>query len=198
MKFAETDGVGGVDEVAVSSSAEVPPIGEESSGRPPRYGVTQLLRSAHCPDTMSAMTALAPTSPAKLSLASWGRALVRVYKKSVKDNIGLISAGVAYYGFLTLVPALGALVLTYGLVTSPGEVATQMRAIVQHVPADAAKLIDTQLSGVVHTSTGKKGLGLALALVLALYGAIRAPARSSSRSMSPTRCQRSAGLFGRH
>ncbi|WP_174298127.1 YihY/virulence factor BrkB family protein [Sphingomonas bacterium] len=113
------------------------------------------------------------SSPARLPLTGWGRALVRVYHESAKDNLGLISAGVAYYGFLTLIPALGALVMTYGLVTGPDEVASQMRAIVQHVPADAAKLIDDQLTSVVTTATGKKGLGLALALVLALYGAMK-------------------------
>lgn len=108
-----------------------------------------------------------------LRLTGWGHTLIKVYKGSAKDNLGLISAGVAYYGFLTLIPALGALVLTYGLITDPGEVATQMRAIVQHVPADAAKLIDEQLTGVVTTATGKKGLGLALALLLAIYGAMK-------------------------
>jgi len=125
----------------------------------------------------AAAPAIAPSpavaSPAAVSLPGWGRALVRVYKEAGKDNIGLISAGVAYYGFLTLIPALGALVLTYGLVTDPGEVAQQMRAIVQHVPADAAKLIDTQLTSVVQTATGKKGWGLMLALVLAFYGAMK-------------------------
>ncbi|MGI4880995.1 MAG: YhjD/YihY/BrkB family envelope integrity protein, partial [Janthinobacterium lividum] len=99
--------------------------------------------------------------------------MVRVYREAGKDNLGLISAGVAYYGFLTLIPALGALVLSYGLFTDPGEVATQMRAIVQHVPADAAKLIDEQLTSVVHTATGKKGFGLILALLLAVYGAMK-------------------------
>ncbi len=113
------------------------------------------------------------SSPAALPLRGWGRTLVRVYREAGKDNLGLISAGVAYYGFLTLIPALGALVLSYGLFTDPGEVATQMRAIVQHVPADAAKLIDEQLTSVVHTAAGKKGFGLVLALLLAVYGAMK-------------------------
>ena len=102
-----------------------------------------------------------PTKPSSSApscpLTGWGLTMVRVYKEAGKDNLGLISAGVAYYGFLTLIPALGALVLTYGLVTDPGEVATQMRAIVQHVPAEAAKLIDDQLDSVVTTATGKEG-----------------------------------------
>ena len=115
----------------------------------------------------------AAASPAALPLRGWWRTLLRVYREAGNDNLGLISAGVAYYGFLTLIPALGALVLSYGLVTDPGEVATQMRAIVQHVPADAAKLIDEQLTSVVHTAAGKKGLGLVLALLLAVYGAMK-------------------------
>ena len=119
------------------------------------------------------MSTTAAPKDTTLRLTGWGRTLLRVYRESGKDNLGLIAAGVAYYGFLALVPALGALVLTYGLVTDPGEVATQMRAIVQHVPADAAKLIEDQLTNVVTTATSKKGLGLALALVLALYGAMK-------------------------
>lgn len=113
------------------------------------------------------------SSPTSLPLGGWGGTLIRVYREAGKANLGLISAGVAYYGFLTLIPALGALVLTYGLVTDPGEVVTQMRAIVQHVPADAAKLIDEQLTSVVQTATGKKGLGLIFALLLAIYGAMK-------------------------
>ncbi len=117
-----------------------------------------------------------PEAKAALALTGWGRTLLRVWRSSGNDDLGIMAAGVAYYGFLTLVPALGAVVLTYGLVTDPGEVASQMRAIVQHVPAEAAKLIDDQLTSVVQTATGKKGLGLALALVLALYGAMKGAA----------------------
>jgi membrane protein len=39
------------------------------------------------------------------------------------------------------------------------------------MPGDAAKLIGEQLMNVVHTSGGKKGFGLLLALALALFGA---------------------------
>ncbi|QYE33114.1 hypothetical protein KZX46_03040 (plasmid) [Polymorphobacter sp. PAMC 29334] len=61
--------------------------------------------------------------------------------------------------------------LTYDLVTDPNAIATQMPAIVQHVPADAAKLIDEQMNTVVIAATGKKGL--APELVLVLYGAMK-------------------------
>ncbi len=116
------------------------------------------------------------TPPQALKLTGWGKVLVRVYRDLGQDNLGLIAAGVAYYGFLTLIPALGAVVMTYGLVNDPGEVSRQMHELVQHIPADAARLIEQQLTSVVHTAASKKGLGLALALALALYGAMKGAA----------------------
>ena len=112
-------------------------------------------------------------SPTQVPAKGWWQVLKRTYAGSGKDNLGLIAAGVAFYGFLALVPLLGAMVLTYGLVVDPQEVAKHMQAITAMVPHDAATLIDNQLKNVVLTAAGKKGLGLALALVLAVYGAMK-------------------------
>ena len=112
-------------------------------------------------------------SPAQVPPQGWWQVLKRTYVESGNDNLGLIAAGVAFYGFLAMVPLLGAMVLTYGLVVDPQEVAKHMQAITAMVPHDAATLIDEQLKNVVLTATGKKGLGLALALVLAGCGAGR-------------------------
>ena len=112
-------------------------------------------------------------SPTQVPAKGWWQVLKRTYAESGKDNLGLIAAGVAFYGFLALVPLLGAMVLTYGLVVDPQEVAKHMQAITAIAPHDAATLIDDQLKNVVLTATGKKGLGLALALVLAVYGAMK-------------------------
>ena len=99
--------------------------------------------------------------------------LKRTYAESGDDSLGLIAVGVAFYGFLVLVPALGAMVSTYGLVVDPQEVAKHMQAITAMFPHDAATLIDDQLKNVVTTAIGKRRLGLALALTLAIYGAMK-------------------------
>lgn len=95
----------------------------------------------------------------------------RAWSESTHDNIGLIAAGVGFYGFLALVPLLGATVLTYGLFADAGDVARHVAALFSVLPRDAAQLISSMLDTVVKTSSGKKGFGLVLALVLALYGA---------------------------
>ena len=112
-------------------------------------------------------------SPTEVPARGWWQILRRTYAEANNDNLGLIASGVAFYGFLAMVPLLGAMVLTYGLVVDPHDLAEHMHAITSMVPSEAAKLIDEQLVNVVTAATGKKGLGLALALLLALYGAMK-------------------------
>jgi len=96
---------------------------------------------------------------------------LRTWKQSSEDNVALVAAGVAFYAFLALVPLLGATVLTYGLVADPQTVASNVKSLTSVMPQDAAKLIGEQLMSVVQTSGGKKGLGLLLAIAIAILGA---------------------------
>ena len=58
-------------------------------------------------------------SPGRIPLAGWLQVFKRTWQESRADNLGLIAAGVAFFGFLALVPMLGAIVLAYGLVAEP-------------------------------------------------------------------------------
>ncbi|HEX8413283.1 MAG TPA: YihY/virulence factor BrkB family protein [Sphingomicrobium sp.] len=110
-------------------------------------------------------------SPWQMPFSAWKDVAVRTWKESSNDNVGLVAAGVAFYGFLAIVPLLGAIVLTYGLIASPQSVAEHLQALTKSLPADAAELVGDQLMNVVQTSGGKKGLGLVAALAVALWGA---------------------------
>jgi membrane protein len=94
-----------------------------------------------------------------------------VWRESAHDNIGLIAAGVAFYGFLALVPLLGATVLTYGLFAETSMATRHVTALMSVLPQEAGRLIGDLLVNVVESSVGKKGLGLLIALALALFGA---------------------------
>jgi membrane protein len=113
----------------------------------------------------------AASSPAALSFKSWKDVALRSWREAGDDNIGLIAAGVAFYGFLALVPLLGAIVLSYGLIADPQTVVHNMQGLTSVMPADAAKLVGEQLMNVVKTSSDKKGLGVLVALGVALFGA---------------------------
>lgn len=105
--------------------------------------------------------------------AAWKDIALRAWHEAGEDNISLVASGVAFCGVLAMVPMLGAIVLSYGLIASPRTVVANMQSLTSVVPAEAAKLIGDQLANVVHTAGGKKGFGLLLALGIALYGAMK-------------------------
>ena len=112
-------------------------------------------------------------SPTEIPAKGWKDVLVRAWKEGSADNISLIASGVAFCGVLALVPMLGAVVLSYGLVASPESVIHNVQGMTSVMPGEAAKLIGEQLMNVVTTSGGKKGFGLLVALLIALYGATK-------------------------
>jgi membrane protein len=65
-------------------------------------------------------------------------------------------------------------VLIYGLVADPAEAAQHAQVLLRVLPADAATIVGDQLAKVSDTPPGKTAFGLALAILLALYGAMRA------------------------
>jgi membrane protein len=109
--------------------------------------------------------------PTDIPAPGWKEILLRTWKEAGNDNIGIVAAGVAFYGFLALVPLLGATVLIYGLVAEPQTVLQHASSLTNMLPTDVAQLISQQLMTVVQTSGGKKGLGLAIALAISLWGA---------------------------
>ena len=113
-------------------------------------------------------------SPAAFGWPAWKAILGRVWINSGRHNVGLMAGGVAFYAFLSFVPLLGALVMTYGLIANPAVVARHMQMIIDLVPADAAKLIYDQLIALTTSAASKKGFGLLIALAVSIYGASRA------------------------
>ncbi len=102
-------------------------------------------------------------SPRRTVRASW--------KQAQAQQAPLLAAGVAFYTFLSLFPAMIAGVLAYGLVVDPLTVARQSDRIAATMPADAASLVIDQMEAITSTERASLGLGLIIALALALYGA---------------------------
>jgi membrane protein len=105
-----------------------------------------------------------------MSAREWLSVLKRTWAEASDDNIGLIAAGTAFYGFAAIVPLLASIVLIYGLVADTATIVANIRGLFDVLPDDAARVIGDQLTTVVGTSEGKKGFGLIVALGIALYG----------------------------
>ena len=110
------------------------------------------------------------SSPAQMPAPAWKDIAARTYKRTWDDNVGLVAAGVAFYGFFALLSLLGLIVLVYGLFADPRTVIEQMRSLTSILPADVVALIGNQLLTAVHSSQTTKGFGILLAAAVAIYG----------------------------
>jgi membrane protein len=109
-------------------------------------------------------------SPAEMPAPAWRDIAKRTYKRVWDDNVGLVAAGVAFYGFFALLSLLGLIVLVYGFVADPVTAIEHMRALTAVLPTDVAFIIGDQLMTAVQASQGTKGFGILIAFLVATYG----------------------------
>ena len=109
-------------------------------------------------------------APTGMPWGAWKDIASRTYKRTWADNVALVSAGVAFYGFFALMSLLGLIVIAYGFFAEPKTVIDQMSKLTAVLPTDVAVLIGEQLLRAVDASQGTKGLALVLAIAVAFYG----------------------------
>jgi len=105
-----------------------------------------------------------------MPLFAWKQIASRTWQRTWDDNVGLVAAGVAFYGFFALLSLLAMIVLVYGLAADPSLVIDTMQTLTAVLPHDVAALIGDQLTQAVKSSQGNKGIGLLIAFAVALYG----------------------------
>ena len=90
------------------------------------------------------------------------------------DRIGLIAAGIAFYGLLSLFPGIAALMALGGLLTEPAVLVDQMQQIGSVLPPEASKIIIDQAVQIAGSQKGGLGLAAAVGLILSIYAASKA------------------------
>lgn len=108
-----------------------------------------------------------------ISRSEWWANLKRTWSEASGNNLALIASGIAFNAFLAFVPLLTAVVLSYGFVAAPEQVAGHIAVLADMMPQSMAELIGRQLQNLVETAGSAAGFGLLLTLAIALYGAMR-------------------------
>ena len=88
-----------------------------------------------------------------------------------EHNLTLVSAGVAFYAFLALVPTLIAVVSIYGLVANPDDVRRQIDNVAGALPEEIRTFLEYQLTEIVEAPRAGVSLTLVVAIALALWSA---------------------------
>lgn len=110
-------------------------------------------------------------TPDDIPAKGWKDILFRVKDELGEDRVGLIAAGVAFYGLLALFPAITAILAVGGLLIAPGEIVEQIGAMQGIVPEAAMNIIMDQATEIAGSRDGGLGLTALLGIVLAIYSA---------------------------
>lgn len=111
------------------------------------------------------------TSPGEINLQGWRDILLRTKTQLGRDNVSLVAAGVAFYAFLSLFPALAAILFVYGLVFDPAQIEQQIDQLVRFIPVEAAEILRDRLRQVSTQTDSLLGAGLFASALLALWSA---------------------------
>jgi membrane protein len=109
--------------------------------------------------------------PTQIPWRGWKQILKRSWAENKADNMPIIAGGVAFFGFLSIFPALIALVSLYGLVATPETVARQVENLSSQLPESASTLIAEQLKSIVANSSSALSVTLVVSILAALWSA---------------------------
>jgi membrane protein len=110
-------------------------------------------------------------TPIEIPWRGWKAILIRTWQAIGTKNIGLISAGAAFYALLAIFPGLAALVSIYGLVANPAAIRHLTDITGSVIPKDANQLIVDQLQSLISKPRGGLSFAAVISILLALWSA---------------------------
>ncbi len=110
-------------------------------------------------------------APREIPARGWWDVVRRVQLEAKQDQVPLLSAGVAFYSLLALIPGLIAAISIYGLVGDPSQVGRQVQDLAGGLPSSARNLLEDQLHRVLSTNRAGLSVGVLVGIVVALWSA---------------------------
>lgn len=112
-------------------------------------------------------------SPHEITRRGWWDILMRIKNQMAEDNLNIVAAGIAFYAFLAIFPALAAIISIYGLVVNPQIVHNQLSQMSGFLPQETHKLIGEILTQIASHSSKALGWGVVISILLGLWSANR-------------------------
>ena len=110
-------------------------------------------------------------SPKKIKGSGWKQILIRVKDRIAEDHLTIVAAGVAFYSFLAIFPALITLLSIYGLAVDPQQAEQQITQLSGMMPEEAYSIIKERVENFLKTSGQTLGWGTALGILVSLWSA---------------------------
>lgn len=112
-------------------------------------------------------------SPIGLGLKGWRRVILHTIRTMSERDMGLRCAGVAFFGFLSIFPAIGILVSLVGILGDHAQMRGEVERLSDLMPEIAFAMIVNQLDSFMSQPPAGLGIGLAVSLVVVLWSSSR-------------------------
>lgn len=109
--------------------------------------------------------------PTSIPFSGWKKIIRRVVARIGKDNISIVAAGVAFFAFIAIFPAIVALLSIYGLAVDPQQAEQQITQLSGMMPEEAYTIIKERMDNFLSTSGSTLGWGTALGILVSLWSA---------------------------
>jgi membrane protein len=96
---------------------------------------------------------------------------LRIYARTQDRELGLIAAGVAFFGFLAVFPALAAVIAVWGFAADPAAIRSQLVLVQDFLPPEAYALVAGQVEALLAVNNRDLGWATMLSTLVALWSA---------------------------
>lgn len=110
-------------------------------------------------------------SLAEIKISGWKTILLGVKNQISENNVGIVAAGIAFFAFLAIFPALMALLSIYGLAMDPENVQKQISSFSEMMPEQAFGIVKEQIKQFTSTSGSALSWGTTLGILFSLWSA---------------------------
>lgn len=97
--------------------------------------------------------------------------LNRVMLRASRANLSMVSAGVAFFGFLSIFPAIAFVIAIWSFVADPQIIRDEVQLLADFMPPEAFSLLNGQIESLLLTSARDLGWATALYLLVAFWSA---------------------------
>ncbi len=105
----------------------------------------------------------------ELSFSEWKAILLKVKDQIGENNVIIVSAGVGFFGFLAIFPAIMALISIYGFVMDPQEIEEQVSKISSMLPEQTHEILQYRVDQFIKSTGESLGWGTVFAILLGIW-----------------------------
>lgn len=97
--------------------------------------------------------------------------IAALLRRSNRAELGLIAAGVAFFGFLAIFPTVAVVISVWGFVADPAVIRGELELLQDFLPSDAFVLLSGQIDGLLSANNRQLGWTTVLSTLLAFWAA---------------------------